>query len=76
MNMIDEINEKWFYIQQKLTGNVIATSSCETYARSQAVIVKPQYTDNELWCWDNHYLKNKSTSLVLDIRKGKKRKPY
>lgn len=75
MKMIDEINEKWFYIQQKLTGMVIATSSCETHARSQAVVVKPQYTDNELWCWDNHHLKNKFTGLVLDIRKGKN-KPY
>ncbi|GAA5799640.1 hypothetical protein HPULCUR_005056 [Helicostylum pulchrum] len=71
--MIDEINEKWFYIQQKLTGMVIATSSCETHARSQAVVVKPQYTDNELWCWDNHHLKNKFTGLVLDIRKGRLR---
>ncbi|KAI8083833.1 hypothetical protein BDF21DRAFT_492727 [Thamnidium elegans] len=71
--MIDEINEKWFYIQQKLTGKVIATSDCKTLARSQAVVVKPQYTDNELWCWDNHHLKNKSTGLVLDIRKGRLR---
>ncbi|KAG2207677.1 hypothetical protein INT47_011797 [Mucor saturninus] len=68
-------NQSWFYIQHKSTGKVIA-SACDDHndhARSQVVVIKPRYTSNELWCWDEDCLKNKATGLVLDIRKGKLR---
>ncbi|KAI9341311.1 hypothetical protein BD770DRAFT_414842 [Pilaira anomala] len=73
MNMPNENTNTWFYIKHKSTNRVIATSECEAHARSQAVVIKPQHNDNELWCWDGHFLKNKSTGLVLDIRKGRLR---
>lgn len=76
-NMADSQNNTWFYIKHSSTYKVIASccgSICDITkgdcARSQVVVTKPQYTDNELWCWEGHYLKNKSTGLVLDIRKG------
>lgn len=64
--------ENWFYIKHKSTGRVIA-SACENHndsARSQVVVIEPRCTSSELWCWDEHCFKNKSTGLVLDIRKG------
>jgi hypothetical protein len=67
-------NTSWFYIKHSSTEKVIACCTSDikkgNCARSQVVVIKSQYTDNELWCWDNHCLRNKATGLVLDIRKG------
>jgi hypothetical protein len=67
---------KWFYIKHLGTNKSIASCSCQDidnempFMRSQVIVTKPMYTDNELWCWDDQQLRNKSTGLVLDIRKG------
>lgn len=70
------VNVDWFYIKHLNTNKAIASCSCQDTdnempsMRSQVIVTKPMYTDNELWCWDDQQLRNKSTGLVLDIRKG------
>ncbi|KAI8987278.1 hypothetical protein BDF20DRAFT_832229 [Mycotypha africana] len=62
---------RWFYIQHKASNKVIAVNKEEQEPlRSQALVREIEYNDYELWTWDEHYLKNKKTGLVLDIRKG------
>ncbi|CAO3655253.1 unnamed protein product [Mucor hiemalis] len=69
----------WFSIKNVASGKVIsavpscASSPTDEYVRSKVLVVKQHYTDNELWCWEDNYLKNKFTGLVLDICKGKLR---
>ena len=77
MSAADNNNtSNWFYIKHLNTSKVIAacssssTPQTDEYVRSQVLVIDQQYQDNELWCWDNNYLKNKLTGLVLDIRKG------
>ncbi len=80
MNSSSNSTSNWFYIKHVATNKVISTCRpCDTrlpldYVRSQVVVTKQEFTDNELWCWDDNYLRNKSTGLVLDIRKGNKQK--
>ncbi|KAI7899464.1 uncharacterized protein BX663DRAFT_520994 [Cokeromyces recurvatus] len=65
---------KWFYIKHVSTQKVISICSNNgDYIRSQVIVKDPNYTEDELWCWESNYLKNKKTGLVLDIRKGKLR---
>ncbi|KAI8644912.1 hypothetical protein BD408DRAFT_441448 [Parasitella parasitica] len=67
---------KWFFIKHLNTNKAIASCSYDdnnNLMRSQVVVTKPMHTDNELWCWDDQQLRNKSTNLVLDIRKGRLR---
>ncbi|CEP16846.1 hypothetical protein [Parasitella parasitica] len=62
----------WFYIKHLNTNKAIASCSYDnndSLIRSQVIVTKPMYTDNELWCWDDQQLRNKSTGLVLDIRR-------
>ncbi|KAK4512176.1 uncharacterized protein ATC70_013419 [Mucor velutinosus] len=70
----------WFYIKHVGTNKIIASCLCQDDAandntillmRTQVIVTKPTYSDNELWCWDDRQLRNKSTGLVLDIRKGR-----
>ncbi|KAI9470011.1 MAG: hypothetical protein EXX96DRAFT_512305 [Benjaminiella poitrasii] len=65
----------WFYIKHVSTQKVISIYDNDEsdYIRSQVIVKKPEYIDSELWCWDDNYLRNKKTGLVLDIRKGKLR---
>ncbi|CAO3639849.1 unnamed protein product [Mucor fragilis] len=74
------VDINWFYIKHLGTNKTIASCSCQDDStidndmplmRSQVIVTKPTYSDNELWCWDDQQLRNKSTGLVLDIRKGK-----
>ncbi|KAL9538791.1 hypothetical protein MBANPS3_010675 [Mucor bainieri] len=74
------VDVNWFYIKHLGTNKTIASCSCQDNTtdsdamplmRSQVVVTKPTYSDNELWCWDDQQLRNKSTGLVLDIRKGR-----
>lgn len=69
----------WFYIKHLGTNKIITSCSWQDDAandttkprmRAQVIVTKPTYSDNELWCWDSQQLRNKSTGLVLDIRKG------
>lgn len=65
---------EWFYIRHVSSNKVVCVSKnqdTDDLLRSQVFISEPKFTDDELWCWDDHRLKNKSTGLVLDIRKGK-----
>ncbi|KAI8335811.1 hypothetical protein BC941DRAFT_429441 [Chlamydoabsidia padenii] len=71
-------NNTWFYIQSTKTGHVV--SACRQIqngeveaARSQVHVYAPLQTDDELWTWSGQYIRNKATSLVLDIRKGRLR---
>ncbi|GAN04598.1 hypothetical protein MAM1_0068c04059 [Mucor ambiguus] len=68
----------WFYIKHLGTSKTIAScpyqddtanDSTMPLMRSQVVVTKPTYSDNELWRWDDQQLRNKSTGLVLDIRR-------
>ncbi|KAI8067918.1 hypothetical protein BC940DRAFT_367232 [Gongronella butleri] len=68
----------WFYIQNTITGHVISASRLieETgvdAVRSQVHVYPCHQTDAELWQWDGQYIRNKATSLVLDVRKGRLR---
>lgn len=76
-NKMADVN--WFYIKHLSTSKAIAACPCQDdvangndmpLMRSQVIVTKPTYSDNELWCWDGQQLRNKSTGLVLDIRKG------
>lgn len=65
-------NIRWFYIKSATLGQVVYVDSNtnDTTLRSQVYVRSPEKTDDELWCWEGHYLVNKATRLVLDIRKG------
>lgn len=67
---------EWFYIRHVSSNKVVSIrkeTDTDDLLRSQVFVTEPKYTDDELWCWDEHRLKSKSTNLVLDIRKGKLR---
>ncbi|KAJ8662215.1 hypothetical protein O0I10_001908 [Lichtheimia ornata] len=69
-------NIRWFYIKSATIGQVVSVDSNANEndtLRSQVYVRRPEKTDNELWCWEGRYLVNKSSRLVLDIRKGKLR---
>lgn len=68
-------NIRWFYIKSATLGQVayVDSNTNDTTLRSQVYVRSPEKTDDELWCWEGHYLVNKATRLVLDIRKGKLR---
>ncbi|RCH81680.1 hypothetical protein CU098_005913 [Rhizopus stolonifer] len=61
----------WFYIKHVASEKIVSCSIVNQ--DTQVFVVKPQFSDNELWRWDGQYLLNKSTGLVLDIRKGRLR---
>lgn len=72
-------NSTWFYIQSTRTKHVI--SACRRIpleglvpSRTQVHVYPSLQKDEELWSWDGHFIRNKATSLVLDIRKGKVKK--
>lgn len=62
----------WFHIRSVATGKVITCiSGPETPLRSQVYVCPYQSTDSSLWTWDDSFIRNKATNLVLDIRKGR-----
>ncbi|CAO3625013.1 unnamed protein product [Cunninghamella blakesleeana] len=73
----DNSNDNWFYIRSIATGNVIScVSKVEPLLHSQVYVCPLKSSnkndhDESLWKWENNLLKNKATSLVLDIRKGR-----
>lgn len=67
-------NIRWFYIKSATFGQVVSVDSNANEndtLRSQVYVRPPEKTDDELWCWEGRYLVNKSSRLVLDIRKGR-----
>jgi hypothetical protein len=64
----------WFFIRHISSNKVVGVckeKDSTDLLRSQVFVTEPKYTEDELWCWEDHRLKSKSTGLVLDIRKGK-----
>ncbi|KAI7903298.1 ricin B lectin domain-containing protein [Cokeromyces recurvatus] len=63
----------WFYIQSKCSHKMVLDVTADSLKAVARIIVWPKKTkncDNQLWTYDNGYLINKNSGMVLDVQGG------
>ncbi|CAO3626169.1 unnamed protein product [Cunninghamella blakesleeana] len=64
----------WFYIQSQCKHNMCLDVSWDSLKQAAKIVVWPKKSgsdkDNQLWMYDNGYIINKNSGLVLDVQGG------
>ncbi|KAI8646075.1 ricin B lectin domain-containing protein [Parasitella parasitica] len=63
----------WFYIQSKCSHKMVLDVSADSLKAAAKIVVYPKKAkdiDNQLWMYDNGYIINKNSGMVLDVQGG------
>ncbi|KAI8359154.1 ricin B lectin domain-containing protein [Blakeslea trispora] len=63
----------WFFIQSKCSHKMVIDVSYDSLKAAAKIVVWPKKAkdyDNQLWTYDNGYIINKNSGMVLDVQGG------